>query len=72
MIETCGALGFWGHRNTPFRCELAKGHDVTEEGKPGTGWAYRHESDDVVWFGDHTPPCSCGRCPVHDDEENQA
>jgi hypothetical protein len=49
----CGAVGFWGVRNTRFVCELRDGHE-----------SKNHECGDVIWFGDHTPPCSCGRCPA--------
>ncbi|WP_373306077.1 hypothetical protein [Lentzea cavernae] len=49
----CGAIGFWGARNTRFVCELPEGHDQKH-----------HESGDTIWFGDHTPPCTCGRCPA--------
>lgn len=51
-LDTCNAVGFWGARNTRFECILPPGHDKN------------HESDDVIWFGDHTPPCACGRCPL--------
>jgi hypothetical protein len=50
--ESCFAVGFWGSRNTRYTCCL-----------PNDGHT-QHESGDVVWFGDHTPPCSCGRCPL--------
>lgn len=52
----CGAVGFWGGRNTRFVCDLPAGHDKHHENNDS--------SPGVIWFGDHAPPCSCGRCPL--------
>lgn len=42
-VLLCGATGYWGVRNTEFRCQRPKGHDK------------HHENGDVIWFGDHAP-----------------
>jgi hypothetical protein len=51
----CGAIGFWGANNTRYVCELPAGHGKHHENNA--------EAPGVIWFGDHMPPCSCGRCP---------
>jgi hypothetical protein len=46
---TCGAVGFWGCRNTRYECDKPKNHaEKLHENSS--------EEPSVIWFGDHAGP----------------
>jgi hypothetical protein len=49
QADTCGAIGFWGRRNTRYECDKPKCH--TEKLHENSS-----EKPPVIWFGNHAEP----------------
>lgn len=54
-LTLCGAVGYWGARNTRYECDKPKHHPEKEHEN-------RSEAPPVIWIGHHPEPEICAEC----------